>query len=61
MNTITLIVTILTLWLVMGLGYLAAYFKMRRQGKTLPETLRSIEGMLFIASIVLPLVYLAFR
>lgn len=54
MNTITIIVTLLTLWLVMGLGYLAEYFKLRKQGKSLIETLVSIEGILFIASIFIP-------
>ncbi|MCK5784056.1 MAG: hypothetical protein KAH06_06385 [Desulfobacterales bacterium] len=54
MNTITIIVALLTLWLVMGLGYLAEYFKLRKQGQSLPETLKSIEGILFIASIFIP-------
>ena len=54
MNTITIIVALLTLWLVMGLGYWAEYFKLRKQGQSLPETLKSIEGILFIASIFIP-------
>ncbi|MBW1866947.1 MAG: hypothetical protein JRI38_04285 [Deltaproteobacteria bacterium] len=54
MNTITIIVALLTLWLVMGLGYLAEYFKLRKQGKSPLETLKSIEGILFIASIFIP-------
>ncbi len=54
MNTITIIVTLLTLWLVMGLGYLAEYFKLRKQGKSPLETLKSIEGILFITSIFIP-------
>ncbi len=33
MNTITLVVTVLTLWLVMGLGFLAKYVACKRDGK----------------------------
>ena len=57
MNTQTLVVTILTLWLVMGLGFLAEWAKKRKQGQTLFQALGSIEGLLFLASIVGALFY----
>ena len=57
MNTITLIVTILTLWLVMGLGFLSEHAKARKAGRSLLQSLGSVEGLLFIASVVLSLLY----
>ena len=58
MNTITIVVTVLTIWLVMGLSFLSAYFKDRREGKSLTDTLTSYEGLLFIASVVIPIIIL---
>ena len=52
MNTQTLIVTILTLWLVMGLGFLAEHANKRKTGQTLSQALRTPEGLLFLASVV---------
>ncbi|HDI59314.1 MAG TPA: hypothetical protein ENF48_02980 [Desulfobacteraceae bacterium] len=57
MNTQTLVVTILTLWLVMGLGFLASYAKARKAGQPLGATLKSNEGLLFIASVVGSILY----
>jgi hypothetical protein len=56
-NTQTLVVTILTLWLVMGLGFLAYYAKARKTGQSLTATLKSNEGLLFIASVVGSILY----
>jgi hypothetical protein len=61
MNTITIIVTILTLWLIMGLGFLAEYVEAHRNGKTLFQALKSYEGVLFVLSVVLPLIIILFR
>ena len=58
MNTPTLVLTIFTLWLVTGLGFLAEYANTRRQGKSPFEAWTSIEGLLFVASVVVPLVFL---
>lgn len=58
MNAITKIVFVLTLWLVMGLGYLSAAIDLRRQGKRWKETLYSVEGILFILSVAVPLILL---
>jgi hypothetical protein len=55
MNTITRCVAMFTLWLVMGLGFLAEYARLKRQGRTLMDALRRPEGILLIASLVLPL------
>lgn len=56
-NTQTLVVTILTLWLVMGLGYLAHYAKARKAGQSFAASLKSNEGLLFIASLIGSILY----
>ena len=58
MNTPTIIVMLLTLWLVMGLGFLSAHIDHRRQGKSIYESLTSYEGLLFILSVVTPMIIL---
>ena len=61
MNTPTIIVMILTLWLVMGLGFLAEYVNVRRQGKSPLEAWSSYEGVLFILSIAIPIIIMIHR
>jgi hypothetical protein len=62
MNTITLVVTVLTLWLVMGLGFLSKYVECKRDGKTTTETWLTHEGLLFAASvIVVPILIAVYR
>ncbi len=61
MNTITIVVTVLTLWLVMGLSFLSVYLEIRREGKSLVNAWTSYEGLLFVASIVAPLILLIHR
>ena len=61
MNTITLVVTVLTLWLVMGLGFLSKYVECKRNGKTTYEAWMTPEGLLFAASVVISLLLAAFR
>ena len=61
MNTPTMIVTLLTLWLVMGLGFLAEYVNLRREGKSLFEAWISYEGLLFILSIAIPIIIMIHR
>jgi heme/copper-type cytochrome/quinol oxidase subunit 2 len=58
MNTPTIVVAILTLWLVMGLGFLAEYAAARKKGKTPYQAWTSYEGVLFILSVVVPLIIL---
>ncbi len=58
MNTPTMAVAVLTLWLVMGLGFLSKYVNTRRKGKTPFEAWTSYEGLLFIVSVVVPLIIL---
>jgi uncharacterized membrane protein YdjX (TVP38/TMEM64 family) len=58
MNTPTIIVSLLIFWLVMGLGFLAKYASIRNTGKTRLEAWISYEGVLFILSVVLPLLIL---
>lgn len=61
MNTITIVVTVFVLWLVMGLGFTSAYFDAKRKGKTNMEAWTSNEGLLFIASLLAPLLIAAYR
>ncbi|MFC1829345.1 hypothetical protein ACFL0O_07030 [Thermodesulfobacteriota bacterium] len=61
MNTITIIVTVLTLWLVMGLSFLSTFLEVRRKGGSPADAWASYEGLLFIASIVVPLILLINR
>lgn len=58
MNTPTIMVAVLTLWLVMGLGFLSEYVNARGKGKTPYEAWTSYEGLLFIVSVVVPLIVL---
>ena len=53
MNTITLVVTVLTLWLVMGLGFLSKYAACKKEGKTPYQAWTTVEGLLFVASVIL--------
>lgn len=58
MNTPTIIVMVFTLWLVMGLGFLSEYTNARKQDKSFYDALTSSEGLLFIASVIVPLIIL---
>ncbi len=57
MNTQTLAVTIFTLWLVMGLGFLATYTKGRKADRNLLKSLGTTEGLLFVASVAGSIIY----
>ncbi|MBW1724423.1 MAG: hypothetical protein JRD87_05340 [Deltaproteobacteria bacterium] len=56
MNTSTIVVALLTFWLVMGLGFLSKYANVRKKGESRYGAWTSYEGLLFILSIVVPLV-----
>ena len=58
MNVQTQVVFIFTLWLVMGIGFLARATEMRRQGKTWMAAVTSIEAILFFLSLLAPVVLL---
>ena len=59
MNTITLVVTVLTLWLVMGLGFQSKYVQCKKDGKTPYQAWTTVEGLLFVASVILAPVLVA--
>lgn len=61
MNTPTIVVMVFALWLVMGLGFLSGYANVRKQGKSLYDALTSYEGLLFVASILVPLIMLVHK
>jgi len=55
MNTPTIVVGLLTFWLVMGLGFLSKYVNVRKKGEGRYKAWTSYEGLLFILSIAVPL------
>ena len=61
MNTATLVVTVLTLWLVMGLGFLSKYAEVRRKGGSPFDAWTSYEGIFFVVSVIVPLLTLIYR
>jgi hypothetical protein len=61
MNGITQAVFFLTLWLIMGIGFLSRATELRRQGKRWGAALTSVEALLFYLSILLPFVLLIHR
>ena len=61
MNTQTLILTVLILWLIMGLAFLSAYSEVKRTGGTLKDAMGNNETFWFILSIVVGLVAMAFK
>ncbi len=61
MNTQTLILTVLILWLIMGLAFLSAYSEVKRTGGTLKDAMGNNETFWFILSIVVGVVVVAFK
>ncbi|WP_419662804.1 hypothetical protein [Desulfosarcina variabilis] len=61
MNTQTLILTVLILWLITGLAFLSAYSEVKRTGGTLVDAMRNNESFFFFLSIVVGLVVVAFK
>ncbi len=61
MNTITIFVAVMILWLVMGLGFLTAYVDARRKGNSKAEAWLSNEGILFMVSVACPLIIGIYR
>ena len=61
MNGITQAVFFLTLWLVMGIGFLSKATELRRQGKSWADALTSIEALLFYLSLLAPVVLVIHR
>ena len=61
MNTITMVMTVLTLWLVMGLGFVSKYVECKRNGKTRFEAWTTCEGLFFAASVVIPVLIVFYR
>ena len=59
MNMMTILVTIFTLWLVMGLSFLTSYADARRKGISFAESLKSLTGILFVCSVAGSLIFLA--
>ncbi|MCF8052449.1 MAG: hypothetical protein K9L59_14490 [Desulfobacterales bacterium] len=61
MNGITQAFFFLTLWLVMGIGFLSKATELRRQGKSWADALTSIEALLFYLSLLAPFVLVIHR
>lgn len=61
MNTQTLILTVMILWLIMGLAFLSAHSEVKRTGGSFADTMRNNESFFFIVSIVIGLAIIALR
>ena len=61
MNGITEAVFFLTLWLIMGIGFLSKATELRRQGQRWGTALTTVEALLFYLSLLLPFVLLIHR
>jgi hypothetical protein len=61
MNGITQAFFFLTLWLVMGIGFLSKATELRRQGNSWADALTSIEALLFYLSVLAPFVLVIHR
>jgi hypothetical protein len=61
MNGITTTVLFVSLWFIMGIGFLSKATELRRQGKGWAEALTSVEALLFLLSLLAPFVYLIHR
>ena len=57
MNFITKLVFLLTLWTVMGLGFLVKFSEVKRKNEDTHKALKSVEGLLFFASLAIPVFY----
>jgi hypothetical protein len=61
MNGVTQAAFFVTLWLIMGIGFLSKTTEIRRQGKTWSDALVSVEALLFFLSLLTPFVLLIHR
>ncbi|MGD8369080.1 MAG: hypothetical protein PVG78_15690 [Desulfobacterales bacterium] len=61
MNGITQAFFFLSLWLIMGIGFLSKATEIRRLGKSWGEALSTVEALLFFLSLLLPFVLLVHR
>ena len=61
MNGITQAFFFLTLWLIMGIGFLSKATELRRQGNSWTDALTSIEALLFYLSLLAPFVLVIHR
>lgn len=57
MNFITKLVFLLSLWGIMGFGFLVKFSEVKRKNEDTRNALKSTEGILFFASIGLPVLY----
>jgi len=61
MNIQTQVAFFFTLWLVMGIGFLVRATEMRRLGRSWKDAVNSTEGILFLLSLLAPVVLLIHR
>ncbi len=61
MNTVSQTVSILVLWLITGLAFSSVYLKERRKGHSVLTAFKTVEGIVFLASVIVPLIYLMFK
>ena len=61
MNTLSQIVSILILWLITGLAFSSVFLKERKQGHSALAAFKTVEGVVFLLSIAVALIYLVFK
>lgn len=61
MNTQTLILTVMILWLIMGLAFLSTYSEVRRTKGTLSQALKTNEAFFFGLSVVSGLLVIVYK
>ena len=61
MNTVSQIISILVLWLITGLAFSSVFIRERKRGHSIAAAFKTVEGIVFLVSVVVPLVYLVYR
>ena len=61
MNTVSQVVSILVLWLITGLAFSSVFLKERRKGRSVLAAFKTVEGIVFLASVIVPLFYLVYK
>ena len=61
MNTVSQIVSILVLWLITGLAFSSVFIKAHQEGHSVLAAFKTMEGIVFLVSIIVPLLYLVYK
>ena len=61
MNTVSQVVSILVLWLITGLAFSSVFLKERQKGHSVIAAFKTVEGIVFLVSIIVPLLYMVYK